>query len=262
VLGSYRIAIGTPDTTPPTAAATLKPIIVPTPTYDFVVAYTDNRGIAPLTIDGNEVRVTGPHGFNQVASLVGPAPLSPGGSTRLATYRISAPAGSWRWEDDGVYSVELLAGSVADASGLTAPAKLLGTLNVHVPYAGDANGDDAVDFNDLVALAQNYNTVGKGLHDGDATFDGRVDFNDLVALAQRYNTTLPPTAVASAAPNSSAIIASAPPAVSPVKPAAVPKQKLKPVFATTPMKAAKPPAPPRPLTAARTVRHKPSDLLL
>jgi hypothetical protein len=56
-------------------------------------------------------------------------------------------------------------------------------------FPGDANFDGTVDFNDLVALAQHYNTSG-GLTwgEGDFTFDGRVDFEDLVQLAQNYNT--------------------------------------------------------------------------
>ena len=58
---------------------------------------------------------------------------------------------------------------------------------------GDANRDGVVDFNDLVKLAQNYNTTGKTWGDGDFTGDGNVDFNDLVVLAQRYNTSLPAT---------------------------------------------------------------------
>jgi hypothetical protein len=56
---------------------------------------------------------------------------------------------------------------------------------------GDANLDGTADFNDLVRLAQNYNTTGKFWFQGDFTYDGTVDFNDLVKLAQNYNTTLP-----------------------------------------------------------------------
>jgi hypothetical protein len=64
-------------------------------------------------------------------------------------------------------------------------------------FAGDANNDGAVDFNDLVMLAQNYNTTGGRTFDqGDFNYDGNVDFNDLVILAQRYNTQLPPAAAA------------------------------------------------------------------
>jgi hypothetical protein len=55
---------------------------------------------------------------------------------------------------------------------------------------GDANADGSVDFNDLVALAQNYNVVDSERRwaQGDFNYDGNVDFNDLVSLAQSYNT--------------------------------------------------------------------------
>jgi hypothetical protein len=71
---------------------------------------------------------------------------------------------------------------------------------VRTTLAGDANLDGAVDFNDLVRLAQNYNTrVAASTEDwwtrGDANYDGVVDFSDLVELAQNYNTALPPAAV-------------------------------------------------------------------
>jgi hypothetical protein len=56
---------------------------------------------------------------------------------------------------------------------------------------GDANLDGTVDFNDLVKLAQSYNTSGKTWFSGDFTYDGNVDFNDLVVLAQHYNQAVP-----------------------------------------------------------------------
>jgi hypothetical protein len=60
------------------------------------------------------------------------------------------------------------------------------------PRTGDANRDGSVDFNDLVSLAQNYNSAGgKGWSQGDFTGDGSVDFHDLVELAQNYNTGAP-----------------------------------------------------------------------
>jgi probable HAF family extracellular repeat protein len=60
-----------------------------------------------------------------------------------------------------------------------------------VPLAqGDANADGAVDFLDLAALAQNYNTSGAAAWEhGDFNGDGSVDFLDLAELAQNYNTT-------------------------------------------------------------------------
>jgi autotransporter-associated beta strand protein len=60
--------------------------------------------------------------------------------------------------------------------------------------AGDATLDGQVDFNDLVRLAQNYDTTLAGDSTwvrGDFTYDGVVDFNDLVKLAQNYDTALP-----------------------------------------------------------------------
>jgi hypothetical protein len=65
-------------------------------------------------------------------------------------------------------------------------------LTAAIADKGDANLDGVIDFNDLTALAQHYNTVG-GMTwaDGDFTGDGTVDFNDLVYLSQAYNTGTP-----------------------------------------------------------------------
>lgn len=60
------------------------------------------------------------------------------------------------------------------------------TLTYDYGIAGDANEDGRVGFEDLVALAQNYNTEGRDWTSGDFNADGRVNFDDLVALAQHY----------------------------------------------------------------------------
>ena len=68
---------------------------------------------------------------------------------------------------------------------------------VRTTLFGDATLDGVVDFNDLVKLAQNYNTTDGApplVVDGDFTYDGVVDFNDLVKLAQNYNTAIPTAA--------------------------------------------------------------------
>jgi hypothetical protein len=53
---------------------------------------------------------------------------------------------------------------------------------------GDANRDRTVSFEDLLVLAQNYNTPsGATWLNGDFTQDGAVNFSDLLALAQNYN---------------------------------------------------------------------------
>lgn len=63
-----------------------------------------------------------------------------------------------------------------------------GNTRVLYTVKGDANLDRAVNFNDLVALAQNYNLASGAIWtQGDFTYDGAVNFNDLVLLAQNYN---------------------------------------------------------------------------
>jgi len=99
---------------------------------------------------------------------------------------------------DGDYRLTIAANSLTDASGNPLADDF--TFDFFV-LAGDANRDRAVDFHDLVVLAQNYNTTGgKTWADGDFTGDGNVDFYDLVVLSQRYNSTLPAPAPTAAAP--------------------------------------------------------------
>jgi hypothetical protein len=76
----------------------------------------------------------------------------------------------------------------SDSSGEPLAPVTLGAPVPFSPRAGDANGDLNVDFDDLVTLAQNYNTLtGTALWtDGDFTGDGSIDFLDLVQLAQNY----------------------------------------------------------------------------
>jgi hypothetical protein len=64
-----------------------------------------------------------------------------------------------------------------------------GTLKLRPRIPGDANRDGVVDFNDLAALAQNYNSEGENLvwDHGDFNGDQVIDFNDLAMLAQHYN---------------------------------------------------------------------------
>ncbi|HEY7116208.1 MAG TPA: ELWxxDGT repeat protein [Tepidisphaeraceae bacterium] len=121
---------------------------------------------------------------------------------------------------DGDYRLSIPAAWLTDAAGNPLGSDFMFDFFV---LNGDANRDRAVDFNDLVILAQHYNSTGNKLwSDGDFTGDGNVDFDDLVILAQRYNTTLP------------APIASPVPAATPVKPKAA-----KPVFSVTPVSKAK-----------------------
>jgi Chitobiase/beta-hexosaminidase C-terminal domain/CotH kinase protein/Lamin Tail Domain/PKD domain len=112
--------------------------------------------------------------------------------TSTATWTINVPLA------DGNYLATLSGAGVTDAANNSLDGDGDGVAggDFTLPFfflSGDADHDRDVDFNDLVALAQNYGQSGKtfaeGNFDGDAA--GNVDFQDLVQLAQRYGTSLP-----------------------------------------------------------------------
>ena len=59
-------------------------------------------------------------------------------------------------------------------------------FTVRLTLYGDANLDGKVDFNDLLALAQNYGRDDVFWYQGDFNYDGRVNFADALRLAQNY----------------------------------------------------------------------------
>ena len=52
--------------------------------------------------------------------------------------------------------------------------------------AGDVNLSGAVDFADLLKLAQDYGATGATWDQGDLNYDGVVNFADLLLLSQNY----------------------------------------------------------------------------
>jgi hypothetical protein len=83
------------------------------------------------------------------------------------------------WLDSGLASLTSFNGTEIDST----------TLVFRSTLAGDTNLDLAVNFTDLLALAQNYdpNGTGKIWAQGDFDRDGTVGFTDLLSLAQNYS---------------------------------------------------------------------------
>jgi len=100
--------------------------------HTFTVAYSDNVGVDASSIDSADVRVTGPNGYSQMATLVS-VNSSTDGTPRTATYRVTAPGGSWDATDNGSYNVTLQAGAVDDTNGNAAAAGSIGTFGVQIP---------------------------------------------------------------------------------------------------------------------------------
>ncbi len=126
------VTVGNPpaDKTAPTATLGTAPAVGDSSNktqYDFTVTFGDNVAVSFASIDGKDVRVMGPNGFSQLATLVSVDKVGDG-TPRTATYRITAPGGAWDTADNGKYSIALEAGQVADTAGNTAAAATLGTF--------------------------------------------------------------------------------------------------------------------------------------
>jgi Ca2+-binding RTX toxin-like protein len=103
-------------------------------THTFTVRYDDKLAMKASTFDNNDIRVTGPNGFNQLARFISATPLGDGAS-RTVTYRINAPGAFWDSVDNGTYSVAIQSNQVSNTAGTFVGARTLGTFAVNVPRA-------------------------------------------------------------------------------------------------------------------------------
>jgi len=163
-----------------------------------------NVRLTGLVIDAGTLTIS-PDGTATGASKINTLSIATGGTLALTNnnlvidYAAASPQTAVRQH--------LLAGRIApsfagnpnrigygEASEIfaTFPATFFGqsvdatSLLVGYTLAGDANLDRAVNFNDLVKLAVNYNNSGVWTG-GDFNYDGLVNFEDLVLLAVNYN---------------------------------------------------------------------------
>ena len=79
------------------------------------------------------MRVTGPNGFNRLATFVSLS-NSTDGTPRIATYQLAAPAGRGTRADAGAYSIRVEEAQVSDVNNNFVAAGVVGTLTV-VPAA-------------------------------------------------------------------------------------------------------------------------------
>jgi Ca2+-binding RTX toxin-like protein len=147
--------------------------------HTFTVNYSDNAAIDVSTLSTGDVRVTGPNGFSAIAQLVS-VDQNQNGVTRSATYRVSAPGGSFDSMDNGHYTLYLQANQVRDSNGNTAAAAVLGSFDLTAPLAvlapsgiltvNGTGGNDTIDLRlsgpSLVAKvnSQTYTFAYKSLH--------------------------------------------------------------------------------------------------
>lgn len=104
-------------------------------TKPFTVTYSDDVAVDVTTIDANDIRVTGPNGYDQLAQFVSLNPAG-NGTPRTATYAVTPPGGgAWSPAHNGTYAVFMRSNQVADVQGATVLAGQLGQFQVSVPVA-------------------------------------------------------------------------------------------------------------------------------
>src|SRR5207253_11277878 len=117
----------------PSASGTFPNVTTPgAASYTLTVTYPDASAVNISTLDNSDIRVTGPNGFNQLATFVS-VDVNTNGSPRVATYRITPPGGSWDGADNGTYTVSVEPNQVANTSGFTVPAAAIGGFQVLLP---------------------------------------------------------------------------------------------------------------------------------
>jgi autotransporter-associated beta strand protein len=215
-------------------ALTIKSGALATVNAGLLLKVGDNTTAAPLTLDGtngNTAKLDLTSGG--VAVDISPtadanASLTAVRTQIIAGFNATAPgANDGDWAGNGITSSTAAANS-GHAVGYALSSEVFGAdggsflaspvdgsaVLARYTLAGDATLDGAVDFNDLVKLAQNYNTTVSSTtqswwNNGDFTYDGIVDFNDLVKLAQNYNTALPSSPIPGASVDFNADLARA-----------------------------------------------------
>ena len=98
-------------------------------TYSFTVSYADNFLLNTASFDNADVLVTGPNSFSAYGKFIS---STGSGSSRVVTYRIAVPGGSWDVADNGKYTLALKTNQVRDAANNYALAKTLGSFQVGV----------------------------------------------------------------------------------------------------------------------------------
>ncbi|RMG14980.1 MAG: hypothetical protein D6728_01620, partial [Cyanobacteria bacterium J055] len=180
-----------PDTIAPTAslsASSFNPTEGTNAPYTFTVAYSDNVGVDASSLDSNDVRVTGPNSFTQLANFVGV------NANNEATYRINAPGGTWETIEDGTYSVSIEGSQVSDTSRNFALSGTLGSFSVNVasapppPPAGTASYSSAsrgiiARLDSDFVLTPQFDRPLKIMPLGDSITQGKV--NNLIPEAER-----------------------------------------------------------------------------
>jgi hypothetical protein len=123
---------GTTNADDPTAVAITTDITTAGGTlYSFTVRYTDDGPLLD-TFDNDDVRISGPGGFDVPAAFVS-VMFNANGNQAVATYSIVPPGGSWDFADNGTYTAVMQENQVFDSLGNPVAPGNIGSFMVMAP---------------------------------------------------------------------------------------------------------------------------------
>lgn len=148
----------------------------------ITIEVSDLGNVNAASLDGEVIGVTGPNGFDQLAVFdsadgKGNAPL------RSATYILTPPGGTWDLTDNGLYTVTLLSGVVADASGNRVGQTTLGVFEVAIP---DTTAPEAaLEVSDIAQPSSTAQTLRITFTDDTALNAATFDARDIVVMGPK-----------------------------------------------------------------------------
>ena len=120
------------DTTAPTISAFTPSVpVAGAATYTFAITFTDNLSLDVSTLSSTNVKVTGPNGFSQFATL-DHVSKSNDGAVRTAVYSIVPTGGKITLANNGTYTATLQPASVKDTHGNAVAGKVAGTFTINI----------------------------------------------------------------------------------------------------------------------------------
>ncbi len=120
-VGTFTVSIPIDAVAPTATLSDRPPVTSATAPYVFSVTYTDNLGVEAAGLSNNNILVTGPNGYSQLATLLTTGLTD--GPSLTAQYSVPAPSAS------GTYTISMQANQVIDLSGNPVAAGSLGTIN-------------------------------------------------------------------------------------------------------------------------------------
>jgi ligand-binding sensor domain-containing protein len=150
-------------------------------THSLAVYYSDDTAVELTGIDSQDIRVTGPSGYDELATRVSVStPYD--ASWRTAIYSIPAPGGSWDDGDAGVYTVTMEPDQVRDTFGNAVPAGVLATFRMIPGVAGTLTWENYTSGTEITKLVEDGDFLWAAGHGGLTKLNRSTG-----AIVQQYN---------------------------------------------------------------------------